>query len=101
MIDSFDNGNWKEFFVSWNQIIPEVFRKDDIETLKYEFYIRLYFALFHLQLSIEDQMHIAKAWEEMDQFKKYLESKGTILSGNQELLKFFALPYVDNPMSHE
>ena len=37
----------------------------------------------------------------MAQFKKYLDSKGVQLSQNQELLKYFALPYINNPFEHE
>jgi len=37
----------------------------------------------------------------MDQFKKYLDTKGGQLSSNQDLLKYFALPYIDNPTQHE
>ena len=39
--------------------------------------------------------------EEMKDFKKYLETKGANLSQNQELLKYFALPYINNPLKHE
>jgi hypothetical protein len=69
--------------------------------MKIEFYIRLYFALYANSSMSEDQSVFHFSPEEMKDFKKYLETKGASLSQNLELLNYFALPYIQNPLKHE
>ncbi len=84
-------------------MIPIAFRKDDFETRKVEFYIRIYFSIYQIHPAfnpdMEDRNYLLK--QELNHFKTYLDTKGSDLAKTSELLKYFALPYVDDPLSHE
>lgn len=36
----------------------------------------------------------------MSEFRSYLDNKGAIISQNQELATYFALPYIPDPSKH-
>lgn len=63
-----------------------------------EFRLHVYFATFPLRRGPPDK---AEYKERVQELKHYLElGSGTLLSGNAELVQYFALPYANDPQKH-
>ena len=83
LTQNFNKGKRDQFFKHWNKVIPLTERKTDIETKQVEFYIRVYFAIYHQHPYFEADRadnYKALAKDEMNHFKRYLENKGSEMS---------------------
>lgn len=95
MLQHVRKGNRKAFFEAWEKNIPLDVRNSDLVAQKLEFNLHMYFAVYSLKNATD-----VSSEESMTGFKKYLETKGAVLSQTTEFLPFYALPYVQNPKSH-
>jgi LisH domain-containing protein ARMC9 len=113
MLACFEDGLSARFFSSWDKNVPMDLRDQDKTCQKLEFYVQLHFATLPFRPSFlrkmaqksRDNPGAAKsaasaAASAMLAFRKYLESRGKILSSSPEFLQYYALPYVPNPMEH-
>ena len=80
-------------------------KKKDFQYKKLEFYIQIYFVVYikhpHLMRGNLDQHQEDQAFSEAQQeFKMYLDSKGSELSKANEFLAYYAIPYIPNPSNH-
>ncbi len=81
----------------WNRLLSGEVRAHDAVCQNVEFYLRVYFAVFpvHPVNPSAGNPDILKT--EVENFKAYLDSRGTELSSLAEFLPFYALPYIKNP----
>ncbi len=64
---------------------------------KLELFLRIYFAIYPIHPSNPARGDSARAAEEMQLLKEYLETKGVQLAKIPEFVPFYALPYIKNP----
>ncbi|CAI2373854.1 unnamed protein product [Moneuplotes crassus] len=109
LISLYDNGRREEFFKYWRQTISIHSRNQNLTFLKVEFYISLYFCLYPLFLAMklvksDQKLNSGETsqWykREIGYFKKYIDKYGSDFSQTTEFLSFYALSYVDNPITH-
>ena len=103
VLKSFSSGNKIEFFKQWNRLIPSHIKLKESAYSKLEFFIEIYFAIFPLlnEKKGGNNTQIMKELKtNMEDFKKYLETKEIELSKTTEFLAYYALPYVPNPKEH-
>ena len=101
VLKSFTLGNKIEFFKQWNRLIPSHIKLKETAYSKLEFFIEIYFAIFPLLGDKKMTPQIQKELKNnMEDFKKYLETKEIELSKTTEFLAYYALPYVPNPKEH-
>jgi len=66
-----------------------------------EFYLHIYFAVYPAFMGSGPQVQNEKDLRrELAAFKQYLDTRGADLSKTSEFLQYYALPYVQNPLSH-
>ena len=107
MLACFEDGLSGRFFSSWDKNVPMDLRDKDKTCQKLEFYVQLHFATLPFRPSFLRKMAAASrdnpgaarsaagaAASAMLNFRKYLESRGKILSSSPEFLQYYALPYV-------
>ncbi|CAD8159029.1 unnamed protein product [Paramecium pentaurelia] len=94
----FDRGEKDKFMESWSRYIP-IQQRQDHESWKLEFYVQIYFLIYPIHPVFMKKGVIDK--NSINQFKQYLDSKGGDLSKTNEVLPFYALPYVKNPEIHQ
>ncbi len=97
----FSSGDKKEFFKQWNRIIPSHIKNKDPQFSKLEFFLEIYFAIYPIlgQKQITNQ-NMKDLKSNMEDFKRYLDTKEIELSKTTEFLAYYALPYVPNPRDH-
>lgn len=109
LLDFYYSGNREQFYVLWRQNISTEARNQNFTYLKIEFYVSLYFCLYPLFAAIglvkPDQEYTKEQlskWykEEIKNFKKYLDLYGSDFSRTTEFLSYYALSYVENPITH-
>ncbi|CAH8837553.1 unnamed protein product [Trichobilharzia szidati] len=83
-----------EFFDALFNIVPDTTLQGQ-EFMRLEFDIHLFFLTESWQDYNNDERQAA-----MQEFKKYLETKGSVHSQNTEFLAYYALPYVPKPNEH-
>ena len=97
-----DKGDSNNFFIVWNSIPQDPNKFTDIKNL--EFFIRVYFAVFpcHQINSRQEtkELNNAKYRKNIEEFREYLDIEGASFSKSEEVLSFFALPYIPNPSEH-
>lgn len=78
----------------------------DEMAIKLEFYVHIYFAIYPIhpllkgRLSAQNKTNTKYSREELLIFKKYLNAQGNELSKMNDLLPYFALPLVKDPLTH-
>ncbi|CAD8159896.1 unnamed protein product [Paramecium pentaurelia] len=97
ILGHFDRGERDKFFESWSRYIP-ISQRQDHYSWKLEFYIQIYFFIYPIHPVFKKQGQIDK--HSINQLKIYLETKGGDLSKTNEVLPFYALPYVKNIQNH-
>lgn len=102
MMNAFKAGKYEDFFQMWNRFIPFQLRENDLNAVKLEFYIHIYFTIYTLHpVTKKSSVGVQKEFKKRkDWFKVFLESKGKELSQTSEFLAYYALPYIDNPIDH-
>ena len=102
LINSFNTGNKIEFFQQWNRMIPNHMKLNEPAINRLDFFLEIYFAIYPIlgeKKNITPQIQ-QKLKQNMENFKKYLDSKEIELSKTTEFLAYYALPYVPNPRNH-
>ncbi|NWS96808.1 ARMC9 protein, partial [Mionectes macconnelli] len=99
LLAAFENGEQKIFFQLWEEHVSSLVWDSDPVAQKLEFHLHIHFATFHLKQTM-GKPDKAKLEERISHFKAYLETKGAALSQTPEFLRFYALPFVPNPMVH-
>jgi hypothetical protein len=103
LLSLFDEGKRDEFLGAWRRFIPASLRRGDEVTIKLEFFLHLYFGIFpvhpalHLRPLKPSQPPAKSA---LDNFKQYLARQAHELSKLPELLTYFALTMVKDPLSN-
>lgn len=100
---SFDKGEKEEFFRAWHVLLPPDMQAQDFNSKKLEFYLRIYFVVFvyHPHNSgVARPRTEQELKRQQNDFKQYLDTKGSELSRTSEFLAFYALPYIQNPVDH-
>ncbi|CAD5215269.1 unnamed protein product [Bursaphelenchus xylophilus] len=94
---AFERGESYKFFKDWSELHPPGAQiTEEIRVL--EFRLHVYFATYPLRRNPPDKNDYK---ERIQELKEYLElGKGTQLSGNAELVQYFALPYANDPKQH-
>ncbi|OMJ70019.1 hypothetical protein SteCoe_32107 [Stentor coeruleus] len=102
LYEALEKGDSKSFFTLWNPIISNPSQQQDIQNL--EFFIRVFFAIYPChQLNIKQaakDIINSKYKKNMEEFKLYLDAEGSSFSKSDEVLAYFALPYIPNPSEH-
>ncbi|CAD8166581.1 unnamed protein product [Paramecium octaurelia] len=98
ILGHFDRGERDKFFESWSRYIP-ISQRQDHDSWKLEFFIQIYFFIYPIHPLFKRKGQIDKY--SINQFKTYLDTKGGDLSKTNEVLSFYALPYVKNPQTHQ
>lgn len=113
MLACFEDGLSARFFAAWDKHVPMDLRDNDKTARKLEFNLQLHFATLPFRPTFLRKMAQAQrsnprvarsaagaAASAMINFRKYLESRGKVLSNSPEFLQYYALPYVPNPVEH-
>lgn len=126
----FKMGQKEKFFELWTHFIPISLRMHDKEIIKTEFFIMLYFIFYRVNLSEKERkMRLSgknsraesrdQTYKEMppfhppavvsfqtslscaiDEFRNYLVKNGEEFSKIEDLLPYYALPYIKEPFNH-
>lgn len=109
----FEDGLRDEFFRLYERYMPEQYRVVDLDARKVEFWLQIYFAVFPALPSsagkrgarIAEGIGAPRApgaalASGMAKLRKFIETRGRDVAGTEELLPFYALPYVPQPMHH-
>ena len=81
--------------------MPLNIRQTDLISMKLEFYLHIYFAVYPSFMAQGPPAQIEKDLRrELMAFKDFLDSAGSYLSKTSEFLQYYALPYVNNPVEH-
>lgn len=102
MMTAFKAGKFEDFFKMWNRFVSYQLRENDINTVKLEFYIHIYFTIYTLHPTTKkSSVGVQKEFKKRkDWFKDFLDSKGKSMSETSEFLAYYALPYIQNPIDH-
>ncbi|CAK69019.1 unnamed protein product (macronuclear) [Paramecium tetraurelia] len=98
ILGHFDKGERDKFLESWSRYIP-ISQRQEHDSWKLEFYIQIYFFIYPIHPVFKKKGQINKY--SINQLKNYLDNKGADLSKTNEVLPFYALPYVKNPETHQ
>ncbi|VDP88087.1 unnamed protein product [Echinostoma caproni] len=87
-------GDKNGVFQALEEILPEtVLNTRDYQRLEFE--LNLY-----LTTTAWEEVSSQEQAENLQEFRRYLETKGTLLSQSTDLLPYYALPYASNPKEH-
>ena len=120
MKNEFKKGNKIIFFTYWCKFIPLSLRIHDKKTITTEFFMNIYFSIYkihpfinkknninknnknisNLTKNISSKFSLKNFHKVIKDFKKYLILQGDELTKIEELLPYFALPYMKNPHCH-
>ncbi|RUS90213.1 hypothetical protein EGW08_001994 [Elysia chlorotica] len=96
IMEFYHEGKGDLFFKLWNDYLPPNVKDEDSVAQKLEFYLNIYFAVYPIRYNQPP----VSAEEAMNNFKKFIENRGSSLSQTTEFLPFYALPFVPNPKTH-
>jgi hypothetical protein len=96
MMSCLKQGNMSTYFGMWEKYVSAKLRSSDEETIRLEFFCRLYAATLALRNGANDMKSHKKNIEE---FKNYINRKGNLIN-SPELLPFYAFPYIPDPSTH-
>ena len=88
LVRFFETGEKELFFSAWKPLICE-----SEAALETEVLLNVYFYVYHTQ----DSEGKVRFFEE---FKEFLQNYSEFISKRQELIQYFALPFISNPRSH-
>ena len=100
IMNHFMNGKWDSFFKLWTWHLPADIREEDINTLKIEFYIQIYFTIYPIHPCTGKTPSKKEFSRARKEFKSFIETRGADLSKTNEFLSYYALPYIPNPQEH-
>ncbi|XP_075258985.1 lisH domain-containing protein ARMC9-like isoform X2 [Convolutriloba macropyga] len=100
LLSLFHSGSRREFFILWNESLPQVTRDKDQLCQKLEFYLQIYFAIYYYKYPTPVSESSTKIEEATTAFRTFLETRGAVLSQTTEFLPYYALPFVPNPPAH-
>ena len=100
LLSSMEQGDSSAFFRLW----PSVCQGSTVQLnqlQEIEFFVRVFFTIFPLhQICNSKRESAARYKRNMEEFKVYLEQEGKNFSRSEEILSYFALPYMPNPQEH-
>ncbi|KXS11593.1 hypothetical protein M427DRAFT_424463 [Gonapodya prolifera JEL478] len=100
MRSHFLTGDADAFFALWDSRLHPVAR-ESVEGAKVEFLLRIYFAVYPVHPGVARQGDRPFSLPtSLSNFKTYIETRGSSLVRDPELLPYFALPYVADPGQH-
>jgi hypothetical protein len=88
LVEAFDEGKRELFFGIWKKYVPMGLRMNDEITIKLEFFLHIYFAVFPMHPVLKNRiqnLNAALAKRELDIFKNYLNTQGNELTKMNEL----------------
>lgn len=88
LIKFFETGEKELFFSAWKPIVTQ--SESAIET---EVLLNVYFYIYHAE-NLEDKENY------LQDFKDFLQNYSEFISQKQELIQYFALPFISNPRNH-
>ncbi|XP_074654207.1 lisH domain-containing protein ARMC9-like isoform X2 [Tubulanus polymorphus] len=94
LIRCYQYGLRTDFFKLWDKSLPQKIRNEDPVAMKLEFYLNIYFATYAVRQGSEVSN------DYMNDFRKYIETRGASLSQTTEFLPYYALPFVPQPKTH-
>lgn len=100
IMSAFQNGQRDNFFKLWRRVLPVNVREDDLNCIKIEFYIHIYFTIFPLHPTTGRSNQKKEFTRTRAEFKHFLDNRGAELSKTNEFLAYYALPYVEAPKGH-
>eukprot|EP00055_Hartaetosiga_balthica_P014002 m.74572 g.74572 ORF g.74572 m.74572 type:complete len:829 (+) comp8454_c0_seq4:136-2622(+) len=101
MMSAFDVGNGRKFMKEWTNAIDVALRDGDETCIKLEAYVNIYFAIVGMHPGVKSSVENYDQMEAMQHLQAYLNNLGTSKKYTpQELLPFFALPVLADPMSN-
>lgn len=103
LVDAFDEGKRELFFLTWKKYVPMGLRMNDEVTIKLEFFLHIYFAVFPMHPILKNRIPNQSAIivkREQNIFKDYLNTQGNELTKMNELLPYFAQSCVKDPSTH-
>ena len=106
MKNEFKKGNKIIFFNYWCKYIPLSLRIHDKKTIITEFFMNIYFSIFKIHPFLKKKNNFSQKFslknfhKVIKDFKKYLVLQGDELTKIDELLPYFALPYMKEPHFH-
>ncbi|GAB6031096.1 LisH domain-containing protein armc9 [Chamberlinius hualienensis] len=102
LVKLFDAGAKDAFFEAFQTVVPSGNSDDNQnqEYLQLECHLQLHFAVFGLTDLNDEDVAKLKLESGMQEFKQYLESRGSLLSKESDYLSYFALPFIENPTQH-
>jgi len=96
---AFDQGRCEDFFKLYEAFQRRQPSKMPTQELdKLEFYLQVYFVVYSIHPFRKNQKEISKT--ALNHFKIYLEEKGAELAKFNDLIQYFALPYIKNLKEH-
>ncbi|XP_066959259.1 lisH domain-containing protein ARMC9-like isoform X2 [Macrobrachium rosenbergii] len=93
-LSHFDAGQGAKFFKIWRELRSNQ-RQPSLEALTLEFYLHVYFATLPIRHGHREDHPAA-----MRVFRQFLESCPNAVGAVQDLLPYYALPYVADPTQH-
>jgi LisH domain-containing protein ARMC9 len=79
--------------------VPTNLRIYDDRAKRLEFYLQIYFYIYNIHPLINpNKKKISK--DSIENFKTYLDTRGSDLSKTSEFLHYYALPYINKPHEH-
>ena len=105
ILKAYDNGQYDLFFQLFYNIIPKNNLISNKNLSKLEFFLHVYFSIYPILRNIIDKKEvndkvILSLKEKMIQFKAFLDQKETDMLNTNDLLPYYALPYISNPVKH-
>ncbi|OMJ86908.1 hypothetical protein SteCoe_11458 [Stentor coeruleus] len=97
-----ERGDSKSFFSVWLSLPQDLNQQQDLKNL--EFFIRVFFAIYPCHQingkQVVKESNNPKYKKSIEEFKLYLDAEGSTFSKSEEVLSYFALPYMPNPSEH-
>jgi hypothetical protein len=94
----FDQGHREQFFAKFTQFVPLSMRTKDLQTMRIEFYLQLYFFIHSIHPFLGKKKSIDL--QSKQYFIAYLEGRGSTLSKSNEFLQYYALTNLQKPQDH-
>lgn len=97
-----ERGDSKSFFTIWPSLPQDLNQQQELKNL--EFFIRVFFAIYPCHpingKQVVKESNNPKYKKSIEEFKLYLDTEGPSFSKSEEVLSYFALPYMPNPSEH-
>lgn len=105
IVAAFRSGNRERFCEMWERFVPASLRMHDKETAKTEFFLALHFILAKAGPDVRDKTARAGPYVgglngAVEEFRSFLLKNGEEFSKIDDLLPYYALPFLKDPFGH-